>query len=81
MSDFWRAWLHNLWVTLAIIVGVALFMLIFMRIFYSDSISATLFILQAGAMMISALNLWPIVVLAIIVGLFSSALPRRRRDD
>ncbi len=81
MNEYLRAWLHNLWVTAAIIVGVALFFLLFMRIFYPDSISAMLMMLQFTAALVAGLNLWPIVGLAIAVSLLSSTLPRRKQRD
>ncbi len=75
MKTFVLNWLHNLWVTLLIVIGVGIFMLIFMGIFYPQSLSAMSLIGQTTGQIITIFRLWPIVVLAIIV----SALPRRRR--
>ena len=79
MSQFWRAWFRNIGVMLAVIIGTCLFLLIFARIFYPDTISMTVQMLKWTGEIFSAFNLWPIVVLLIIVGLLTSTMPHRRR--
>jgi hypothetical protein len=76
MNNFLRDWFHNLWVTVAAVIGAGLFMLIFMRIFYPESIPVMYLMAQGGIEFITMLKLWPFVVL----GIFISALPRRRRE-
>jgi hypothetical protein len=75
MRSFLRDWLHNLWVTVLAVIGVGLFMLIFMRIFYPDTISLFVMMGKWTAEFATALKLWPIIVLMILV----SAFPRRWR--
>ena len=62
-----KTYLHNLLLMILIFGG----MLIFMKIFYPETLS--LFPLMGQ--MVSGFNLWPIVILTLLV----SALPRRRR--
>ncbi len=75
MGDFLKAWLHNLWITLAAVVGVALLALLFTKIFYPDAFSLLFLSGQFAVGLVSTLKWWPLVILAIIV----SALPRPRR--
>jgi hypothetical protein len=75
MNTFLRDWLHNLWVTVLVVIGVGLFMLIFMRIFYPEALSALFLMGQFSVQFATALKLWPIIILGIIV----SAFPQRRR--
>jgi len=75
MADFFRDWLHNLWITAAAVIGVGIFMLIFMKIFYPEALGILFLTGKLTIGMINVLKLWPIVVLAII----ASAIPRRRR--
>ena len=74
MNTYLRDWFHNLWVTVVVVIGVGLFMLIFMRIFYPEALSAFFLMFQVWVQLATALKLWPIIILAIIV----SALPRRK---
>ena len=73
--DFLKRWIYNLLITLAAFVGVGIFMLIFMRIFYPDLTSVFVLMGQFGIQFASMLKLWPLIVLAVIV----SAMPRSRR--
>ena len=75
MNKFLQDWLYNLGVSILIFIGVAIFMLIFMEIFYPEVISGLILMGQMSVMFINALKLWPLLILWIIV----SALPRRRR--
>ncbi len=62
-----KAYLRNL-LLMALVFGG---MLVFMRIFYPDALSA----LPMMGQIYGALNLWPIIILILLV----MALPRRRR--
>ena len=64
---FLRGYLRNLLLIALVLVG----MLIFMRVFYPD----TLAVLPLMGEIYSALNLWPLLILVLLV----LALPRRRR--
>jgi hypothetical protein len=75
MSDFLRDWLHNLWVGLLALIGVGLFMLVFMKIFYPESLGFLFLTGQFTVGLVNILRLWPVVILAVIV----YAMPRRRR--
>jgi hypothetical protein len=65
--DFLKAYLRNL-LLMALVIGG---MLIFMRIFYPDALG----LLPLIGQVYSGLNLWPIIILALL----ALALPRRRR--
>lgn len=73
--DFLRSWLRNLFTDLLIVVVVCIGMLIFMKIFYPDTISFLFLTGQFAIGMVNILKLWPFVILAVIV----YAIPRRRR--
>jgi len=74
MGRFFADWLHNLWVTLAVLIGVGIFMIIFMKIFYPDALGMLFLSGQFAGGLISALKLWPLAILVVIF----SAFPRRR---
>ncbi len=61
-----KAYFRNL----GLILGVVVFMLVFARIFYPDVLSALPLIGQVY----SGLNLWPFIILSLLI----FALPRRR---
>jgi hypothetical protein len=65
--DFLKAFLRNLLLIALVIVG----MLVFAKIFYPDALS----VFPLVGKVYSGLNLWPIIVL----GLLLLAWPRRRR--
>lgn len=73
--DFVRDWMHNLYVTVLAVIGVGIFMLLFMQIFYPEAVSLFFMMGQGTVQLAGALKLWPILVL---VGILS-ALPRPRR--
>lgn len=75
MAGFFRDWLHNLWVTVAAVVVVGILMVIFMKIFYPETLGIMSLSGQFAVGLISTLKWWPLVILAIII----SAFPRRRR--
>jgi hypothetical protein len=70
-----RDWLRNIVTTLLIIIIVGIGMLIFMKIFYPDTIPLYIGMGQFSVLLANGLKLWPILILWFIV----SALPRRRR--
>ena len=72
---FLKEWIHNLFITVSAFIGVAIFMLIFMKIFYPDTISLFVLMGQFGVQVAGLLKLWPLIILAVIV----SAMPQRRR--
>lgn len=74
MSAFVRDWLHNLWVTVAAVVVVGILMVVFMKIFYPETLGIMSLSGQFAVSLIGALKWWPLVILAIII----SAFPRRR---
>ena len=73
---FLREWIRNLFMTVLVFIGVSIFMFIFMKIFYPDTISIFVLMGQFGVQLANLLKLWPLIILAIIV----SAMPRRRRN-
>ncbi len=75
MAGFFRDWLHNLWISMALFIGAVVFMLVFTKIFFPDALGMLWLTGQFTVGLISTLKWWPIVVLMIIV----SAFPRRRR--
>ena len=73
--SFIREWLRNLFIGILALIGTCIFMLIFMKIFYPDTVSFFLLMGQGGVQLFNGLKLWPIFILAVIL----SAMPRRRR--
>ncbi len=73
--SFLRDWIRNLFITVLVFIGVAIFMFVFMKIFYPDTISIFALMGQIGVELANAFKLWPLIVLAVII----SAIPRRRR--
>lgn len=65
--DYLRDYLQNVVIFVLVVLGL----LIFLRVFYPD----TLALLPALGEVYTALNFWPLLVLALLVYL----LPRRRR--
>ncbi len=74
MTYLWE-WIVNLFRTIMVIIGVCLFMYIFMRIFYPDAIDFSVLVVQGWIQIASGLKLWPILILIFIL----AALPRRKR--
>jgi hypothetical protein len=74
--DYLRRWVRNLFINLAVIAGVTIFMLIFVRIFYPETFSMLFLTGKAMIGMINVLSLWPLVILIAII----NAMPRRRRS-
>ena len=72
---FIRAWIRNLFISVLVFIGVSILMLIFMKIFYPDTISFFVLMGQFGVQLTTALKLWPLIVLAVII----HAMPRRIR--
>ncbi len=68
-------WLRNLVLDLLAIVGVVVGMALFLRVFYPEVLDLLMATVQVSAFFISALRLWPLVFLALIV----HAAPRRKR--
>jgi hypothetical protein len=75
--DFIKAWVRNLAIDLGAFVLVCIIMIIFMKIFYPDALGLIFLSGQFTIGMINVLQLWPIVILAIIV----YAMPFRRRKQ
>ncbi len=75
---FVRDWLRNLLVYFLVLLGVAVFMLIFLQIFYPQTLGFLWLALQGTFELIAALKWWPMVVLAVMAGVLSSTMPRRR---
>ena len=75
MFNYLRAWMYNLFITLAIVTGVCLLMWVFLRIFYPDLALFSVAIVKWTAEAATAFKLWPFIILIVIV----FALPRRRR--
>lgn len=73
--DYLREWVRNLFIDLAVLVGVAIVMIIFMKIFYPDALSLLVLSGEFAIGMINVLQWWPLVILAAIL----HAMPRRRR--
>lgn len=73
---FLKDWIRNLFMTVLVFIGVSIFMFIFMKIFYPDTISVFVLMGQFGTQLANGLKLWPLIILAIII----SAMPRRRRN-
>ena len=74
--DYVKRWIKNLITDLLIIVGICIFMLIFMKIFYPDSLAFISLTGQFSIQLISVLKLWPLVILAVI----AYSMPRRSRN-
>jgi len=75
MIDFLQEWLRNLIKGLLITALVCFGMLIFLRIFYPDTISFLFLTGEFAGQLASAFKLWPILILMIFV----YALPKRKR--
>ena len=73
--DYLREWIRNLFTDLLVIVLVCIGMLIFMSIFYPDTLSFFFISGQFAVQLATALKLWPLIILAVIV----YSLPRRKR--
>jgi predicted membrane chloride channel (bestrophin family) len=71
---FLKDWIKNLWITILVFIGASIFMFIFMKIFYPETISALSLMSQFGIQLANALKLWPFIILAIII----SAIPKQR---
>jgi hypothetical protein len=75
--DYIRRWFRNFLTDLLILVAIVIGMLLFMRIFYPDALSFLFLTGSATVQLISALKFWPLVILMVIV--YSLPRPRRRR--
>ena len=54
---FLKEWIRNLFITVSAFIGVAIFMFIFMKIFYPDTISIFVLMGQFGGQLATALKL------------------------
>ncbi len=73
--SFLRDWIRNLFMIAFVFIGVSVFMFIFMKIFYPDTISIFVLMGQFGVQLANLLKLWPLIILAVII----YAMPRQRR--
>jgi hypothetical protein len=72
--EYIRRWIHNLFIDLVIVIVICIGTIIFMKFFYPAALSLMLLSGQFMIGMVNVLNLWPIVILVIII----SAMPQRR---
>ena len=73
--DYLKQWMKKLITDILIFVAVCIFMLIFMKIFYPDALSVLFLSGQFSVEFISALKLWPLVILALLI----YSMHRRRK--
>jgi len=73
--DFIREWIRNLFINVLVFIGAIIFVLIFMKIFYPNTISFLVLAGQTSVQFASALKFWPIIILGVII----AAMPRRTR--
>jgi hypothetical protein len=77
--DYLRDWIHNILISLLVVLLACVGMFIFMSIFYPNTISAFTLMGQGGAQIASALNLWPLLICFIPLYIIVGLMPRRRR--
>ena len=75
MVDYLLDWLHNLLVMVATISGIGLLGYVCLRELYPDSISPIQQALGTIVSLISGINLWPVVVLALAFFVLGFTLP------
>ncbi len=77
MANYLLTWLYNLMVSTATLSGIGLLGYVFLRELYPDLISTIQQTTGEIASLISAINLWPVVALALLFFVLGSTLPRR----
>lgn len=78
MVDYLLDWLYNLMVTLATLSGIGLLGYVCLRELYPNLIDPILQALETVASLISGINLWPVVALALLFFVLGSTLPHRQ---
>ncbi len=77
MFDYLMDWLHNLMAAVATLSGIGLLTYAAARQFSPDVISNVQQALGTVASLISGINLWPVVALALLLFVLGSTLPHR----
>ena len=75
MVDYLLDWLYNLMVTLATLSGIGLLGYVCLRELYPDSLSPIQQALGTIVSLISGINLWPVVALALAFIVLGFTLP------
>ncbi len=77
MMDYLMDWLHNLSVAVVTLSGLGLLAYATLRQLYPDTLATTWQELGRIASLISGINLWPVLALALLLIVLGSTLPQR----